>query len=227
MSMDQEDLELLNTLKTTRQNITALELGGTAERIAQVAVEGLQEAIVGLDGAITREDLEEVEAEETLLVFRQARTDAIALLSKLIELLKRALYSPGADFPEMRTHRIELRGFLDEHQPESLKLAKTSSLAEDGEQVAAFLPIFVPLVDPHMDLHQTRELLLESMAGLLNAQEEFMREESQYVDATRQLEQAREVAYINMLNARDIMRASLRLAQRLSELNEVVPKLNS
>lgn len=227
MAINQEDQALLNTLKTNRQNITALELGGAAERIAQVAVEGLQEAIVGLDAAITREDLEEVEAEETLLVFRQARTDAIALLSKLIELLKRALYSPGADFPEMRTPRTALRLFLEEHPPASLKLEATSSLAEDGEQVAEFLPIFVPLVDPHMDLHQTRKLLLESMAALLNAQEEFVREESQYVDATRQLEQAREVAYISILNARDIMRASLRLAQRLSELNEVVPKLDA
>ena len=34
MAMDQEDLELLNTLKTTRQNITALELGGSEWLVA-------------------------------------------------------------------------------------------------------------------------------------------------------------------------------------------------
>ena len=225
MAIEEQDHTILTILRSTRQRIGDLRLTAMSSRMRDVAVECLQGAMVRLDTAIMREDMEEVEAEETLLEFRQSREQAISVLSQLLDLLKRALYSPGADFPEMRDHRTSLRSFLDEHDAQSFTMETTASLAEDADQMAAFLPIFIPILDGRMDVTRTIETLQNVITTLLDNQRNFAREESEYVQAQGELEEARQVAYITMLNVRDIMRAALREENSLEQLDEIVPTL--
>ena len=51
------------------------------------------------------------------------------------------------------------------------------------------------------------------------------REHSELLDAQDELAEIRNEVYVNILNARDIMRAALRTIDRLEELDAVIPPL--
>lgn len=207
-----DDATLLAALFQARQRVSNYELHARAARIRDVAVELIHTAHTQLADALARIDIEQIEAGESLMVFRLARQNATDRMADVIAELNSALGQAGAKHPL----RQPLQDFLHDHHADTLSIQTTARLVQAVGQARHFVSML-----PYPD---ARDTALEECAQLLTAaQEDFEREESDVVVASNELMSARDQAYISLLNARDILRAALRDAGAIDQLDHVLP----
>lgn len=207
-----DDATLLAALFQARQRVAGYELHARAARIREMAVELIHTAHTQLSDALARIDIEQIEAAESLDIFRLARQNAIDRLAEVLTELNSALGQAGAKHPL----RQPLQEFLHDHHANTLSIQTTARLVQAVGQARHFVSM--------LPYPGERDALLEECAQLLTAaQEDFEREESDVVAANKELMSARDEAYISLLNARDILRAALRIASKIDELDQVLP----
>ena len=215
MSDPISDADLLEALSAARGRLVGHELHGRAAMLRDVAVELLHTAYGPLHDAAARIDIEEIEAQESLEVFRLARQHALKELEHIVQELRGALSRAGAAHP-LRAPLQTFLSELGEQVPRVLAIQTTVRLLELIGRARHFCPML-----PYPEAVEAR---LDECAQLLaQAQEDFEREEGDVVEATRALMALREAAYVALLNARDIMRASLREAGQLGALDRLMP----
>lgn len=207
-----DDAALLGALFEARHRLSEHELHARAARIRDLAVEFIHTAHTHLAAALARTDIEQIEAQESLELFRLARKNAIEQLAMILSQLSGALQQAGANHPM----RAPLQQFLHDNPSDSLSIQTTARLVQMIAQARAFVTML-----PYPD--QRDEELDECAQTLVVAQEEFEREESDVVNASNVLMAARDEAFVALLNARDLLRAALREAGELDQLDRLIP----
>lgn len=210
MPVETQDQHLIIQMRQCRERINALEdMNGWSQRLASLAFELIHEGLARFERAVQRQDVEEMEANDSHTEFEAARDAARAEVRKVLEQLHKVEQGNG-----------RLMRFFEDH-PDSRALETVQALMSTAKEAHAIAPSCLP----QASAARIRQALERALSLLQQAQSDFHREESQYVEAMEELGLAREEAYVSVLNARDLMRAALRSADRLHELDDILPTL--
>ena len=113
----------------------------------------------------------------------------------------------------------QLNRFVEDNPVEGLRHETMDRLEEIIEETRGLARTI--LADPEPVL----ERLEVAVSDLHTAHADFEREHAELLDAQEELAAIRNEVYVNILNARDIMRASLRTIDRLDDLDSIIPPL--
>lgn len=207
-----EDQQFAERIRRTRARAHNLELDGFPARMRDIAVELLQTSLVSLERGLQREEFEGVEADEHLDNYNASHQALAQAVGRVMREL-RVADAPSAEDAD-RVNR-----FIEDNPVEGLRHETMDRLEEIIEETRSLArKIFA---EPEVAL----ERLDGAIADLRTAHEDFQREHSELLDAQDELAEIRNEVYVNILNARDIMRAALRTIDRLEELDAVIPPL--
>ncbi len=210
MPVEPRDQHLILEMRQARERIKALEdMHGWSERLSLLAFELIHEGLARFERAVQRQDVEELEADESHAEFVAARTSARAEVEQVLQKLHEVEQGNG-----------RLLRFFEDH-PDNRALETVGALMATAREAHALAPSCLP---PELAERAQAELT-HALETLHHAQADFQREESQFVEAAEELGRAREEAYVSVLNARDLMRAALRSADRLHEIDAILPTL--
>lgn len=207
-----EDQQFAERIRRTRARAHNLDLDGFSARMRDIAVELLQTSLVALERGLHREEFEGVEADEHLDNYNASHQALAQAVGRVMRELR------AADAP-MAEDADRVNRFVEDHPVEGLRHETMDQLEEIIEETRELSrKIFA---EPEVAL----ERLDVAISDLRAAHEDFQREHSELLDARDELAEIRNEVYVNILNARDIMRASLRTVDRLEELDTIIPPL--
>ena len=206
------DQIIIEGVRRARARLSALELDGSSARFRDLAVELLQVAAVTLEQALTRQEFEGVEASAHERAYA-SRVEAVG------EALERALRVMKRDAAPRQRARV---AHLEEMHPSArLVGAPIERLEEAVRQTRALIEELIPQSESYLN-H-----LDGALSDVQRAHADFGRESAEFLDAHQALASTRDEVHVHILNARDIMRASLRSCDRLDELDVLLPPLRT
>lgn len=207
-----EDQQFAERIRRSRARAHNLELDGFPARTRDMAVELLQTSLVALERGLHREEFEGVEATEHMEAYTASHNALAQAIGRVMREL-RAADAPSAEVTD------QLNRFVEDNPVEGLRHETMDRLEEIIEETRGLARTI--LADPEPVL----ERLEVAVSDLHTAHADFEREHAELLDAQEELAAIRNEVYVNILNARDIMRASLRTIDRLDDLDSIIPPL--
>jgi len=209
MSLNAQDQSLLQGARDCRQRARELDLDGMPARLRELAIEMIQTSTAELERIARRTEFEGIEANESWDLYKDKHATLINSLARLLQELEAASATDH-----------ELQRFVAEHPKHELSSRDVASLEASVARARKFTASALGRAG------QARINAIDaSLEEFRQARLDFERENAEFADAERLLEESRHQVYVSILNARDLMRAALRELDRLEELDAVIPPL--